>query len=121
MIKVGIVCYGTIGKRVADAVAMQKDMKLVGVTTHSYSFNTEVAKAKGYKIFTIGDVPDLEPNGITPDGDMNNLLDEADVIVDGTPKDIGRGKIEKKYKPKKKKSVGKGGGKEKKKGKKVLG
>jgi len=31
-IKVGIVGYGTIGKRVADAVALQKDMKLVGVS-----------------------------------------------------------------------------------------
>ncbi|MBS3103221.1 type II glyceraldehyde-3-phosphate dehydrogenase [Candidatus Woesearchaeota archaeon] len=112
-IKVGIVGYGTIGKRVADAVAMQKDMKLVGVTTHSYSFNTEVAKAKGYKIFTIGDVPDLEPNGITPDGDMNNLLDEADVIVDGTPKDIGRENIEKYYKPRKLKAVVQGGEKHK--------
>ena len=54
-IKVGVVGYGTIGKRVADAVAMQKDMKLVGVTAHSYSFNTEVAKQKGYKLFTMGE------------------------------------------------------------------
>ena len=49
VIKVGINGYGTIGKRVADAVAMQKDMKVVGVTAHSYSFNTEVAKKKGRK------------------------------------------------------------------------
>ena len=63
MIKVGINGYGTIGKRVADAVAMQKDMKLIGVTAHSYSFNTEVAKTKGYKIFTSGET-DLELNGI---------------------------------------------------------
>gem|GEM_PF-3986467 len=32
MIRVGINGYGTIGKRVADAVAAQDDMKIVGVT-----------------------------------------------------------------------------------------
>lgn len=107
-IKVGIVGYGTIGKRVADAVAMQKDMKLIGVTAHSYSFNTEVAKAKGYKIFTIGD-SDLKLNGINPDGDLNNLLDDADLIVDATPKKIGKENIEKHYKPRKLKAIVQGG------------
>ena len=48
-IRVGINGYGTIGKRVADAVASQKDMKLIGVTAHSYSFNTEVARKKDIK------------------------------------------------------------------------
>ena len=32
MIKVGVNGYGTIGRRVADAVKKQKDMELVGVT-----------------------------------------------------------------------------------------
>ena len=32
MIRVGVNGYGTIGKRVADAVAPQPDMRLVGVT-----------------------------------------------------------------------------------------
>ena len=95
MIKVGIVGYGTIGKRVADAVAMQKDMKLIGVTAHSYSFNTVVAKQKGYKIFTVNGDADFKLNGIKPDGDINNLLEAVDIIVDATPKDIGREDIEK--------------------------
>ena len=108
-IKVGIVGYGTIGKRVANAVAMQKDMKLIGVTAHSYSFNTEVAKQKGYKIFTVGDADDLTLNGIKPDGNMNNLLKEADVIVDATPKKIGKENLDKYYKPKKIKAIFQGG------------
>jgi len=108
-IKVGVVGYGTIGKRVADAVAMQKDMKLIGVTAHSYSFNTEVAKQKGYKIFTISDDNDLKSNGIKPDGDIDNLLDESDVIVDATPKKIGKENLDKYYKPKKIKAIFQGG------------
>ncbi len=109
MIKVGIVGYGTIGKRVADAVAMQKDMKLVGVTAHSYSFNTEVAKQKGYKIFTVDGDSDLKLNGIKPDGDINNLLEQVDVIVDATPKKIGKENLDKYYKPKKVKAIFQGG------------
>ena len=87
-IRVAINGYGTIGKRVADAVAMQKDMKLVGVTAHSYSFNTEVARKKGYKIFTLTPDADkeLKANGMKPDGNFANLLENVDVVVDCTPK-----------------------------------
>ncbi len=108
-IKVGVNGYGTIGKRVADAVAMQKDMKLIGVTAHSYSFNTEVAKQKGYKIFTVADDNDLKLNHIKPDGDINNLLEEVDVIVDATPKKVGKENLDKYYKPKKVKAIFQGG------------
>src|SRR3989338_5879037 len=109
MIKVGVNGYGTIGKRVADAVAMQKDMKLIGVTAHSYSFNTEVAKGKGYKIFTTTEDNDLKLNGIKPDGDINNLLEEVDVIVDATPKKVGKENLDMHYKPKKIKAIFQGG------------
>lgn len=107
-IKVGVVGYGTIGKRVADAVAIQKDMELVGVSGRSYSFLTEVAKRKGYKIFA-AEGSDMEENGIKPDGTMQNLLDEADIIVDGTPKKVGAENIEKLYKPNKLKGIIQGG------------
>lgn len=86
---VGIVGYGTIGKRVADAVALQKDMKLVGVTGHSYNFRMEVAKSKGYDIYTIGDPKEFIDNGITPKGTFDDLLKKVDVIVDCSPKPIG--------------------------------
>ena len=109
MIKVGINGYGTIGKRVADAVAMQKDMKLVGVTAHSYSFNTEVAKQKGYKIFSADSNEELKANGIKPDGDINNLLEEVDIIVDATPKKVGKENLDKYYKPRKVKAIFQGG------------
>src|SRR3989338_5738877 len=109
MIKVGVNGYGTIGKRGADAVAMQKDMKLVGVTAHSYSFNTEVAKQKGYKIFTTDGDGDFKLNGINPDGNLKNLLEQVDIIVDATPRKIGKENIEKLYRPGKIKAIVQGG------------
>jgi len=116
MIKVGLIGYGTIGKRVADAVALQKDMKLVGITGHSYSYKMEIAKIKGYKIYAADGAEEFtkmcsvsSKDCIEPEGDINNLLDEVDVIVDATPKKIGLENKEKYYLPKKIKAIFEGG------------
>ena len=50
-IKVGVVGYGTIGKRVADVVMLQDDMELVGITVNSYNYKIKAANRKGIKIF----------------------------------------------------------------------
>jgi len=109
MIKVGLVGYGTIGKRVADAVTLQKDMKLVGISGHTYDYKIEVAKIKGFKVFATGDKEEFIKNGVKPEGDLNNLMDDADVIVDCTPKKIGSSNKEKYYLPNKMKAIFEGG------------
>jgi glyceraldehyde-3-phosphate dehydrogenase (NAD(P)) len=109
MIKVGLAGYGTIGKRVADAVALQKDMKLIGITGHSYNYKMEVAKGKGIKIFSMDGIGDFKKNGIEPAGSFNDLIDEVDVVVDCTPKKIGKENKEKYYVPKKIKAIFQGG------------
>ena len=109
MIKVGLIGYGTIGKRVADAVALQKDMRLIGVTAHSYNYKTEVAKRKNYKIFAMDGMEDFTDNGVEPAGDVNNLLESVDIVVDCTPKKVGKENKEKYYLPKKIKAVFQGG------------
>lgn len=108
-VKVGLVGYGTIGKRVADAIALQKDMKLVGITGHSYDFKIEVAKIKGFRIFATDGKEDFIKNNINPEGDINNLLDEVDVVVDCTPKKVGKENKDKYYLPKKLKAIFQGG------------
>ncbi|MFH0868000.1 MAG: type II glyceraldehyde-3-phosphate dehydrogenase [Candidatus Woesearchaeota archaeon] len=107
--KVGLIGYGTIGKRVADAVTKQKDMQLVGITGHSYDYKIEVAKMKGFKIFASDGKEDFIKNGIEPEGDINNLLEEVDVVVDCTPKKVGKENKEKYYLPKKIKAIFQGG------------
>jgi len=108
-IKVGLVGYGTIGKRVADAIIMQKDMKLVGITGYTYNYRTEVANSKGIKIFAMDGAGDFKKNGINVAGDVNNLLDEVDVVVDCTPKKIGKANKDKYYVPRKLKAIFQGG------------
>lgn len=108
-IKVGVVGYGTIGKRVADAVRLQEDMELVGITGNTYNFRMEVANDKGIKIFTVADDADFKANNITPAGKMQDLLNAVDIIVDCTPKKIGRANKEKYYIPNKLKAIFQGG------------
>mgnify|MGYP006291423817 CR=1 FL=1 len=91
MTKVGVVGYGTIGKRVADAVVAQRDMDLVGVAKTSPNFEAEAALAKGYDLFAA--VPDrrelFEEAEMAVAGDLDALVEAADVIVDATPSGIG--------------------------------
>ena len=85
-IKVGIFGYGTIGKRVADAVLLQDDMTLVGVTANSYNFKIKSAKNKGIDIYSdVGGCEHVE-HGVDVKGVVSDLFSKCDVIVDCTPK-----------------------------------
>ena len=90
-IKVGVVGYGTIGKRVADAVILQDDMELVGVTVNSYNYKIKAASKKGIKIFPMEyhGVPEHLNYGIdSVAGTVDNLLEQSDIVVDCTPKGV---------------------------------
>jgi len=93
MIKVGVVGYGTIGKRVADAVLLQDDMKLIGTTANTYNYRIKSAHRKGIRIFPVGHSVRREILGSYYDidvaGNMEDLVTQSDVIVDCTPKGIG--------------------------------
>jgi len=86
MIKVGVVGYGTIGKRVADAVLLQDDMELVGITANSYNYRIKTAQQKGIKIFPMTAGYEHIEHGINVAGSVDNLIERCDVAVDCTPK-----------------------------------
>ena len=52
-IKVALNGYGTIGKRVADAVMRQDDMTLVGIAKTKPDYEAYVANKKGYPIYAV--------------------------------------------------------------------
>ncbi|MFC1769140.1 type II glyceraldehyde-3-phosphate dehydrogenase [Nanoarchaeota archaeon] len=108
-IKVGIFGYGTIGKRVADAVLLQDDMELAGVTGNSYNYRIEAANEKKLPIFKAGEGDELESNGISCQGNVQDFLNACDIVVDCTPKKIGMEHKEKYYIPNKKKAIFQGG------------
>ncbi|HWQ66029.1 MAG TPA: type II glyceraldehyde-3-phosphate dehydrogenase [Methanospirillum sp.] len=91
MIKVAINGYGTIGKRVADAVAVQKDMELIGVSKTRPTAEALVAVKRGYPVF-IADLSKksaFEKAGIPVAGSVEEMIQKADIIVDATPGGVG--------------------------------
>ncbi|MDO9043917.1 MAG: phosphorylating glyceraldehyde-3-phosphate dehydrogenase [Methanobacteriaceae archaeon] len=89
--------YGTIGKRVADAVSAQDDMKIVGVSKTKPDFEARMAVKKGYDLYI--SIPEREKlfqdAGIEISGTVDEMLDESDIIVDCTPEGIGAKNLEK--------------------------
>jgi glyceraldehyde-3-phosphate dehydrogenase (NAD(P)) len=90
-VRVAVNGYGTIGKRVADAVAKQPDMVVAGVAKTRPSFEAGRAIEKGYSLFVSGKgrAAEFEAAGLKIAGTLRDLLGRADVVVDATPDDVG--------------------------------
>ncbi len=73
MIKVGVVGYGTIGQRLADGVALQKDMELVGVADVAPTLAIRALKEKGMHV----------------SGSLEDLIQKVDVVLDATSAGVG--------------------------------
>lgn len=91
MLRVGINGFGTIGKRVADAVRAQPDMRVAGVAKRSPNYEAEVALDRGYALFAAGeDGPrPFDTAGLPVQGGVHDLVVQSDVVVDATPSGVG--------------------------------
>lgn len=89
--KVAINGYGTIGKRVADAVSAQDDMEIVGVVKTRPSFEARIAAGKGYDVYVNSkeNIDSFNKSGMEVRGTIDELLDKADIVVDATPGNLG--------------------------------
>ncbi|MFC4987971.1 type II glyceraldehyde-3-phosphate dehydrogenase [Saliphagus infecundisoli] len=88
MIRVGINGYGTIGKRVADAVRAQPGMRVAGVAKRSPDYAAVGADETGYDLYAEDAAP-FSAVDITPAGGVEDLVRESDVVVDATPSGVG--------------------------------
>jgi glyceraldehyde-3-phosphate dehydrogenase (NAD(P)) len=95
-IRVGLNGYGVIGKRVAAAVARQEDMSLVGVSDVISDWRARTVNRHGYPLFgaTSDAASAMRSAGLTLAGTLDDLLGQADVIVDCTPKRIAAGNVD---------------------------
>lgn len=91
--RVAIVGYGTIGERVADGIAEQDDMELIGVADIAPTLPVRalVESGRDYPIYC--SIPekkkDLQKAGIPVKGLLQELLKEVDVVVDATTPGVG--------------------------------
>lgn len=93
MVKVGVVGYGVIGQRLADGVALQKDMQLVGVADVAPTLAIRALKEKGMPYdFYLG-VPENQEQfdklSIPVTGTLEDLIQKSDVILDATSAGVG--------------------------------
>ena len=93
MVKVLVSGYGVIGQRLADGVAMQEDMELIGVVDAVPTLTVQTLRDKGmpYKLFAAFDdaTKTLNAAGIPVSGTMAEILPEADIVLDASPGGIG--------------------------------
>ncbi|HVP22643.1 MAG TPA: type II glyceraldehyde-3-phosphate dehydrogenase [Conexivisphaerales archaeon] len=96
MVKVAVNGYGVIGRRVADAVRLQKDMELLGIVKRTPDYRAFVARGKGIPVYATDSagMKKLEDAGIKVAGLLDDLMRHADVMVDASPE--GKGEENKK-------------------------
>ncbi len=93
MVKVGVVGYGVIGQRLADGVALQKDMELVGVADVTPTLAIRALKEKGmpYSLY-LGiqeNLSQFEALDIPIAGTLEELVQQSDILLDATSAGVG--------------------------------
>lgn len=115
MVKVGVVGYGVIGQRLADGLSLQKDMELIGVVDVAPTLAVRALKEKGMPYNFYNALPEnealLKEAGIPIKGTLEDVVKEADVILDATSAGMGE-KNKELYAKYNKKAVFQGGEKD---------
>ena len=92
-VKVGVAGYGTIGQRLADGVALQGDMELVGVADFAPTLAVRALKEKGmpYDLYLVdgADKAAFDKYNIPVAGSFNDLVDKVDIMLDSSPAGVG--------------------------------
>lgn len=89
--KIAINGYGTIGKRVTDAINAQPDMEVVGATKTRPTFEAKLANLRGVPLYAAAEehISGFEKAGMKVEGTLDDLMPKADLIIDCTPKKAG--------------------------------
>ena len=92
-VRVGVAGYGTIGQRLADGVALQEDMELVGVADVRPTLGVQALAERGMPFNLFAAIPGAADNlaaaGIPVSGEFEDLLGSVDVMLDATGAGIG--------------------------------
>jgi len=98
-IPIALVGFGSQGRRVAEAISCQKDMKLIGVALCQPDTSAYLAMQIGHPIYFVDpiNVKLFEKSGIPFQGSIEELLSKVDLVVDCTPAGVGKQNKEKFY------------------------
>ena len=98
-IRVGVAGYGTIGQRLADGVALQEDMELVGIADLAPTLSIRAlaendmigANNVKYKLYLVdgADKAAFNAEGIPVAGTFEELCQSVDIMLDSAPGGVG--------------------------------
>lgn len=110
--KVLVVGYGVIGQRLADGVALQEDMELVGIVdiAPTLSIRALFDSKNPYDLYVFDDSQKalFDVENIPVKGNLGDILPGVDIVLDATPGGIGA-KNKEVYKAAKVKAIFQGG------------
>ncbi len=89
--RVAVNGYGVIGKRVAEAIALQDDMALIGISDVATDWRMGIVTRKGFDLYGASGehARSMEQAGLRVAGTLDDLLRQVEVVVDCTPKKVG--------------------------------
>lgn len=92
-VKVGVAGYGVIGQRLADGVALQGDMELVGIADLAPTLSIRALREKGmpYDLYLVNDSnkDKFAELNIPIAGTFEELIDKVDIMLDSSPGGVG--------------------------------
>lgn len=93
ILRVGIIGYGVVGRRLADALSKLADIDLIGVADISPNLAMKAAqdRGSGLKFYTFDLKAEtlFKQHGLTVEGDIHQLLNDVDLVCDATPAGTG--------------------------------
>lgn len=91
-INVALVGYGSQGRRIAEAVFRQPDMRFLGLGLKEPDLSARMAFKKGFPIYAMSseDEAKFKQAKIEVHGLLPKVLSRVDVVIDATPTGIGK-------------------------------
>lgn len=106
MVKVAVNGFGSIGKRVAEAVQKHERLELVGVAKYTPDNDVKLANLMGINVFTSNkeNFADIDVAGT-----LDDMIQQSSIVVDASPEGRGAKNKQDIYVPNKKAAVFQGG------------
>lgn len=97
--KIVLVGYGSQGTRIAEAISAQPDFQLIGICLKEPDVFAHMASRKGYSIYVTNneDIGKFKESKIDVKGTLPEVLPRTEVVVDATPRGVGKKNKEKFY------------------------
>lgn len=91
MVRVLVNGYGTVGKRIADAIPLQEDLSLAGVVHMDPDHHATLALRRGFDLYATNkaQLPRFEEQGLAVAGTLDDALAACDLVIDATPSGVG--------------------------------